>query len=311
VHISTFKNLLNFADQINMGTTTTTALESFYFRCRLIGCTRKTQDVYAERLGYLLRYADSIGKKLEELTKHDLQRYINGLIDTVSPVTTNGRIQVYRVFYNHLLKEGFVKADPMIGIEKVKQPHTVKRVVTPDELSRVLDQIDKRTFLGTRDRAIILLTFDAMLRLSELLSIKTAQLDLRTGVLHVKGKGRKERYVAFSPTTAQVLHTYITRFRAKVPGDLLFCTRKGGPIGHRYAQRIFSNPARKIGLHLHPHLVRHSGATAFVRAGGPLPVLQRALGHSTLRVTERYVHVDDSDLRNAYERFSPAAGIRV
>lgn len=199
----------------------------------------------------------------------------------------------------------------MVGIAKVKQPHTIKRIVTLEQLSRVLDQIDKRTFIGARDRALILLTFDAMLRLGEALSLKTEQLDLRSGVLQVDGKGRKERFVAFSPTTAQLLHTYTTRFRTKVPGDLLFCTRRGGLIGHRYAQRIFSNPAHRIGLHLHPHLVRHSGATAFVRAGGPLPVLQRALGHSTLRVTERYIHVDDTDLRTAYEQFSPAASIRV
>ena len=240
-----------------------------------------------------------------------MQRYIDPLIDTVSPITTNGRIQAFRVFYGHLLKEGFVQVSPMVGIEKVQQPHTIKRVITPDELSRILDQIDKRTFIGTRDRALILLTFDAMLRLSEALSLKTEQLDLRSGVIRVKGKGRKERFVAFSPATAQLLHTYVTRFRSKVSGDLLFCTRHGGLIGHRYAQRIFSNPAHKLGLHLHPHLVRHSGATAFVRAGGPLAVLQRALGHSTLRVTERYIHVDDTDLRTAYERFSPAAGIRV
>lgn len=311
MHISTFKELFVHADKAGMGKITTTALESFYFRCRLLGCTVKTQSVYAERLGYLLRYAESIEQKLEELTKHDLQRYINTLIDKVSPITTNGRIQAFRVFYGHLLKEGFIEANPTVGIEKVKQPYTTKRVITPEELSRILDQIGKRTFLGSRDRALILLTFDAMLRLGEALSLKTEQVDLRSGVIHVVGKGRKERYVAFSPTTAQLLHTYTTRFRSKVPGDLLFCTRRGGLIGHRYAQRIFSNPARKIGLHLHPHLARHSGATAFVRAGGPLPVLQRALGHSTLRVTERYIHMDDTDLHEAYEQFAPAAGIRV
>ncbi len=311
MHIATFKQLFAHADEIGMGKTTATALESFYFRCRLLGCTPKTQSVYAERLGYLLRYAEDTGKKLEELTKHDIQRYIDTLIDSVSPTTTNGRIQAYRVFYSHMLKEGFVEADPMAGIAKVKQPITIKRVITPEELSRVLDQIDKKTFLGARDRALILLTFDSMLRLNEALNLKTDQLDLRSGVVKVHGKGRKERYVAFSPTTAQLLHTYITRFRQGVPGDLLFCTRKGTLLGHRYAQRIFSNPAAKIGLHLHPHLVRHSGATAFVRAGGPLPVLQRALGHSTLRVTERYIHTNDTDLKTAYERFSPAANVRV
>ena len=277
----------------------------------MLGCTKKTQSVYAERLGYLLKYAESVEKKLEQLTKLDLQRYVDTLIDNVSPVTINGRIQAYRVFYRHLLKEGFIEANPMIGIEKVKQPYIVKKVITPEELNRVLDQIDKRTFLGCRDRAFIILIFDSMLRLSEALSITTDQIDLKSGVIHIVGKGRKERYVAFSSITAQMLHTYMTRFRTKVPGSLLFCTRKGKPIGHRYAERIVSNPAKKIDMHLHPHLLRHSGATAFVRAGGPLSILQRALGHSTLRITESYIHVDDTDLKSVYEQFSPAGNMRM
>ncbi len=309
MHISNFKQLITHGESI--GKVTSTAIESFYFRCRLLGCTPKTQSVYAERLGYLLKYAESVGKKLENLAKHDLQGYIDIQIDKVSPVTINGRIQVFRVFYRHLLKEDFIRANPMAGIDKVKQPQTVKRVVTPEQISLILDQISKRTFLGSRDRALILLTFDSMLRLSEALSLKTEQLDLRSGLIQVMGKGRKERYVAFSSATAQLLHTYINRFRSKVHGELLFCTRQGGMIGHRYAQRIFSNPARKIGLHLHPHLARHSGATQFARSGGSLAVLQRALGHSTLAVTERYIHMGDKDILDAYEQHSPAANIRV
>ena len=158
---------------------------------------------------------------------------------------------------------------------------------------------------------MILLTYDAMLRLNELLTIRGDQIDLSSGLIKVYGKGRKERNVGFGPIVAKALHTYLLRFRKDIPGDRLFCYRDGNPISYRRAHRIFSNPAKKVGIKLHPHLARHSGATQFARSGGSLAILQRNLGHSTLAVTERYIHMGDEDILNAYERYSPAAGIRM
>jgi site-specific recombinase XerD len=304
----TLKDLPVLADKLNMGRE---LLESFLFACKLKNLTAKTLQGYGERIAYLMKWAHLQGKDLGTLTKQDIQRYVTSLIDEVCAVTVNGRIIVYKVFYRHLKDEGFITIDPMTEIRKMKQPRLIKDVLSPDDIGRVLAQLDRKTFNGSRDFCMILLTFDAMLRLAELLAIRTDALDLTTGIIKVYGKGRKERYVAFSPQTAKTLHTFLTRFRKGMPGHLLFCQRDGSPLKYRRVHRIFNNPAEKIGLHLHPHLARHSGATQFARSGGSLAVLQRALGHSTLAVTERYVHMGDEDVLREYVKHSPAANVRI
>ena len=286
-------------------------VESFLFACRLKNLTPKSMQGYGERIAYLMRWAVKQGKDLDALTKHDLQKYITSLIDNVAVATINGRIAVYKVFFRHLKEEGFLEVDPIAEIRKLKQPKLIKEVLSPDDIGKVLGQLDRKHFYGCRDFCMILLTFDAMLRLNELLTIKVDGLDLRSGLLKVYGKGRKERYVAFSPQTAKALHTYLTRFRKRISGEMLFCSIDGHHIKYRRAHRIFSNPAGRAGIKLHPHLARHSGATQFARSGGSLAVLQMALGHSTLAVTERYVHLGDRDILDAYVRHSPAASIRV
>lgn len=306
----TLKTLPLYAEQIGMEKSKA-PLESFHFACKFKVCTPKTMAVYGERLSYLLRFAKTRSTSLDELTEADLKAYVARILDEVCIVTVNGRIQVYKVFYQHLLTEGFIAVNPMANIRKLKQPKIIRDVITPEQLEQILAQISRKHFCGMRNFTLILLTFDAMLRLNEALSIRVNELDLQSGLLKVCGKGRKERFVAFSPLTTKTLHSYITRFRGKVPGDLLFCTRDGSRIRYRQGYEIFHGPAAKVGLHFHPHLARHSGATQFARSGGSLAVLQRALGHSTLAVTERYIHLGDQDIKDAYERHAPAAGMNI
>jgi integrase/recombinase XerD len=307
--IPKLKLLAASVDNPNMGKAAE-VIESFYLRCRLIGCTEKTHAVYAERLGCLLRYAESVGKRIESLGKADIERYVASQLDRVAAVTINGRLQAWRTLYRHLKSEGFVDVDPTEGVRKLREPQVIRSVLTPDDMARVLSKVDRRAFCGARNYALILLTFDAMLRLGEALSIRLADVEPRSGTLKVLGKGRKERVVAFSALTAKALHTYVSRFRVKVGGDLLFCTRTGTRIPRRHAHRIFDRAARKAGLRLNPHLARHSGATAFARSGGSIAVLQRALGHANLSTTQQYLHITGDDVHDAYARHAPAYGIR-
>jgi site-specific recombinase XerD len=146
-----------------------------------------------------------------------------------------------------------------------------------------------------------------MLRLGELLGIKLDDIDLNEKLLKVYGKGRKERYVPFSDKTAKSIHTYLIRFRKRIPGELLFPMLNGGKLTLRRAHRIFANPGTKAGLYLHPHLIRHSSASQFIRMGGNPSILQKILGHSSLSVTQRYVHLSNEDMNKAYEKFSPVS----
>ncbi|MFZ1683375.1 MAG: tyrosine-type recombinase/integrase [Candidatus Zixiibacteriota bacterium] len=285
-------------------------LESFLFACQLKNCTTATLKCYGERLAYIMRWASEQQKDLHTLTKLDLQRYVTGLIGKVSVATINGRIAAFRTFFRVLLSESFITIDPMADIRKLKQPKMVKEVLTPDDMSRVLAQFDRKTYDGCRNFTMVLLAFDAMVRVSELSSIKVDDLDLQSGMVKVFCKGR-ERYVAFSPMTAKALHTYLVRFRKGIQGELLFVTKWGSRISYRRVHHIFADQAKKIGLHLHPHLARHSGATQAARSGMSLAVLQQALGHSTLAVTQQYLWMNETDVKKEYVKHSPTTGMRI
>ncbi len=308
MQVKSFKELFRLADELNMESE---LLESFSFACRIKNLTPATLKCYSERLAYLVRYAASVGKKTEDLSVRDIQAYIMGIIDTVSAATVNGRIRVFKVFYKHLKAEGFVECDPMEGIKLIRAEQKIKPVLSPDEMARVLSCLDRRHFHGSRDYCMILLTYDSMLRLGELLGAKLGDIDLNAKLLKVFGKGRKERYVPFSDRTAKAIHTYLIRHRKQIPGELLFPMQGGGKLAVRRAHRIFANPGRKAGLYLHPHLIRHSSASQFIRLGGSPSVLQKILGHSSLLVTQRYVHLSTEDMNQAYEKFSPGATLVI
>lgn len=300
----TFKDLSSLADELHMERE---LLESFAFACRLKNLSPSTMKCYAERLAYLVRYAASVDKELEDLNNRDLQFYIMQTIDSVSAATVNGRIRVFKVFYKHLSEEGLIDADPMRKIRLIRTEQRVKPVLSVEEMSRVLAQFNRKTFCGARDYCMILLTYDSMLRLTELLTLNLGGIDLHAKLVKVFGKGRKERCAPFSDKTAKAIHTYLTRFRRDVTGELLFPMSNGKQITARRGHRIFSNAGKKADLYVHPHLVRHSSASQFIRMGGSPAVLQKILGHSSLAITQRYVHLSNDDMHEAYERFSPAS----
>jgi integrase/recombinase XerD len=302
------KQLLEFADDLPVGAE---LIESFIFACKVKNLTQTTLNCYAERLEYLVKYAKSIGKDLDRITRKDIQSYLMSIMDSVSPDTVNGRIRVFKLFYKNLKDEGLLEENPMEHIRLVKTEHKLKPVLSPDDLSRILSQLDRRHFHGARDYCMILLTYDSMLRVNELLTIKIPDIDLHDRLVKVYGKGRKERYVPFSGKTAKYVHTYLLLHRKQIPGDLLFPMKNGGKITLRRAHRIFSIPGEKAGIYVHPHLVRHSSASQFIRMGGNPSVLQKILGHASLTTTQRYVHLSNQDLNEAYERFSPASVLGI
>jgi len=254
-----------------------------------------------------VKYASEIGKPLELLSQREIQSYLMSIMDKVSPSTVNGRIRVFKVFYRHLMNEGLVEQNPMQNIKLVRAEQKIKPVLSPDEMDRVLSGFDRKHFHGARNYCMILLTYDSMVRLNELLTIKLGDIDLNSKLIKVFGKGRKERHVPFSDRTATVLHTYMVRYRKFISGDLLFPMKNGKQITQRRAHRIFSFAGQRASIYLHPHLVRHSSASQFIRMGGNPSVLQKILGHSSLLVTQRYVHLSNEDMNQAYEKFSPVS----
>jgi len=286
-------------------------LQSFRLDCEIRNLTQKTMDGYVERLAYLFAHLSESGLCFDKATKRIIRSYILSLKDKVSDETINGRIRVYRRFFNHLISEELWEhPDPMAGIKLLKTEKRIKPIVGPEDIQKIIGRLRKATFEGNRNLILLLLYWDGMLRKTEALKLKTSELDLPSRMVKVYGKGRKERMVPLGNKTLRLLHRYIVKWRSEYPGEHLICMRDGNPVTDRHCHKIIQQMGQRAGLKLHPHLLRHSAATWYIRQGGNPAVLQGILGHTSLLVTQQYLHLTAEDAVNSYAQFSPANGLR-
>ena len=158
-----------------------------------------------------------------------------------------------------------------------------------------------------RDKAIILTLLDAMLRVTELCQMLRSNTDLKAGKIKVTGKGDKERYVPISSETAAAIWQYLAqRERAKPRyDDRVFLTQYGRPMDKDSVGRVIRRLGQRVNVEAHPHKFRHTGATEFIRNGGSALELKEILGHSTMTMVLRYVHLAQVDIDEAHRRASP------
>lgn len=158
-----------------------------------------------------------------------------------------------------------------------------------------------------RDKAIILALLDSMTRVGELCGMLRSEMSLGEGRIRVRGKGGKERYVPISQETAEAIWQYIAeRPRAKPQyDDLVFLTVQLRPMNRFAVNSMLKRTGNQAGVRAHAHKFRHTGATQFLRNGGNVFELKAILGHSTMRMVERYVHLAQVDIEEAHRRASP------
>jgi site-specific recombinase XerD len=306
------KRLYLLVDELKVGSNWKTYVDAFVFGCKIRNLAPRTLSVYAERLGYLGRYLEEKGIDIEDITRQDIQDYLMSLIGHVADETVNGRIRVYRRFFNYLEEESlWEKPNPTKKLKLVKVSKRIKAVVSPEQIQQVLQCLNKSTYEGYRNLTMIMLFWDSMIRKEELITLSVDAIDLRTGLIKVYGKGRKERQVPMGAKTIKTLHFYLNRWRNGTSGNLVFCQRNGKPITSRHCHKIVQDLGNRAGIELYPHLIRHSAATFFIRQGGSPVILQKILGHTSLVVTQNYLHMSNQDMLETYSRFSPSNAISV
>ena len=185
-------------------------------------------------------------------------------------------------------------------------------------MEAVLDTFDLSDPAGVRNRAMIEVMYACGLRVSECAGLKMEDLHFSQGYLTVLGKESKQRMVPFYPRCGQLLQHYVQYDRpllmSKVSEHgIVFVSLKGRPISTRAIQQIVEKAGEDadIGMHLHPHMIRHSFATHLINNGADLRVVQELLGHENLSTTQIYTHVDEAHLRNAVEMAHPYAVKKV
>ena len=219
-------------------------------------------------------------------------------------------LSAVRTFYRYLLREGLVERNPASGVTAPKSPRKLPRVLEADRVSALL-ALPEEDPLAVRDRAIMELLYSSGLRLSEVVALKVRDLDLLEGLVDVTGKGGKGRIVPVGRIARSALQTWLRTREALCSADEpgLFVTRHGRPMSARAIQARVRRwaLAQGLGLHVHPHMLRHSFASHLLESSGDLRAVQELLGHADIRTTQVYTHLDFQHLAQVYDRAHPRA----
>jgi len=218
-------------------------------------------------------------------------------------------LSAVRSFYQYLLREGVVGANPAIGLRAPKAPRRLPKTLDVDQTARLLDW-DSNDPLGIRDRAIMELLYSSGLRLSELLNLELGDLDLKDGTVRVTGKGRKTRVVPVGRHARSALQQWLgIRATFTTQASVLFLSRRGERLAPRTVQQRLQQWGSKRGLpmRLHPHMLRHSCASHVLESSSDLRAVQELLGHADIATTQIYTHLDFQHLAKVYDNAHPRA----
>ena len=221
-------------------------------------------------------------------------------------------LSALRSFFKWLVREGAVEANPARAVATPKRERHLPAVLQTSDVALLLEQPDTTVPLGIRDAACLELLYASGLRIGEVVRIEIDDLELRSRLVKVHGKGSKERIVPFGTTAEKAIRAWLA-----VRGDLVrnpdeqavFVNYKGERITTRSIRRLFDGYLRAAALRAgtSPHTLRHSFATHLLNAGADLRGIQELLGHASLSTTQKYTHLNDWQLIAVYKKAHPRA----
>lgn len=279
-------------------------LDEFLVVKRADGISQRTLDDYHYHVKAFLDSSPNIS------TYDDLQRaVIRYFTQPYSPGYRNIKLRYLKAFFNWCVREGYLPANPTEGIKKAKEDLNTVKHVPLEDIKKLLQQPDKKTYAGLRDYCLMLVQIDTGARPGELFQVRVSDLNLEARELYIRrevSKTRVSRTLILSPFTVQAVAKFLrmrpTWWNDEVP---LFATENGKPLDRsQWAERI-REYCQRAGVKVTPYGLRHTFAIEFLKAGGDPFSLQRLLGHSDLTMTKRYIRLLQDDLKEAHEKASP------
>ena len=218
-------------------------------------------------------------------------------------------LSAVRGLYHYLNREGLCDHDPANGLSPPKGERRLPKTLDTDRALQLLDGAVEDDFLAHRDQAILELFYSSGLRLSELTGLNLDQLDLADGLVQVLGKGSKTRVLPVGRKAREALQLWLPlRALANPADDAVFISQQGRRLGPRAIQvRVKAAGERELGQNLHPHMLRHSFASHMLESSQDLRAVQELLGHSDIKTTQIYTHLDFQHLATVYDSAHPRA----
>lgn len=220
-------------------------------------------------------------------------------------------LSAVRSFFRYLIREGLADNNPAQAVQAPKGEKRLPSTLDVDQMSGLLDGTSQDTMIGCRDRAMMELFYSSGLRLVELANLDLRDVDFGAQLVHVLGKGNKQRIVPVGRQAIKALQNWLS-----VRDELgffeqaaLFLTKQGGRLGVRSIQKRLSYWGKRQGISdkVHPHRLRHAFASHMLEASGDLRAVQELLGHADISTTQIYTHVDFQHLANVYDNAHPRA----
>ncbi len=266
----------------------------------------------------LQRFAEYLGPEIgwKEVDHVFIRGFLGQLHSQgLSKVSVARALASIRSLYKWLAREGIVQQNPAKLVATPKLPKKLPRVPTMEEMNGLLNsELPETASFPERDRALFELLYGCGLRNSELVGIELADIDEANGVILVRGKGKKQRYVPLEGAAAEALQAYRPE-RQKLLNATgkstrrLFINRRGGPLTTRSVGRIVKQIAVAKGLppDIHPHTLRHAFGTHMLTEGADLRAIQELLGHERLSTTQKYTQLSMTHVMEVYDRTHPRA----
>ncbi|HMJ26848.1 MAG TPA: site-specific tyrosine recombinase XerD [Pyrinomonadaceae bacterium] len=274
------------------------------------GLSTNTLQSYARDIAKLQAWAEKNHKQIEKLERTDLREWIAGMSRKgQAPATVSRAVSAARGFFRFLMLDGHIKRHPAEDIHTPQNNSRLPQFLSEEEMERLLFAPDIKTDIGVRDRAMLEILYAAGLRVSEMCSLQTSDIDIDSALLTCHGKGSKQRRVPIGKSAVHWLQRYLG-VRKQMGNEAkpeLFLHR-GKKITRQTVWSVLKTYAAQAGVpDISPHTLRHSFGTHLMQHGADSRSVQALLGHADISTTEIYTHITDLHMRKAYDRFHPRA----
>lgn len=281
-----------------------------------LGLSANTRQAYERDLRL---FCKTLGFKnsdaLVNVSREQITGYMTQLKERgLAAATIARKLAAIKAFYRFMTAEGYMDANPAEVVEAGTKGIKLPRVLSEDEVVRLLNQPDITTAEGFRDRTMLEVLYATGMRVSELINLTLERVDLNMKYIIAFGKGSKERIVPLGSVAAKFLQQYLEKVRPKLTHagrntNIVFLAFGGHELTRQRFWQIIRGYGRKANINkaLTPHILRHSFATHLLDNGADLRSVQELLGHSDISTTQIYTHLTNKRLRDIYAKAHPRA----
>lgn len=253
--------------------------------------------------------------KMETIDRLAIRSYLGFLYEKkFSASTMRRKLSTLSSFFRFLCREGYLQNNVVKTVPAPKMEHKLPTFLSVDEMFRLIELPDGQGFLAIRDRAMLELFYSTGMRISELVSLKSADINRTTQMVKVLGKGGKERLLPFGKKCVEALGEYESArtdkvISAKTDSEYFFLNHRGKGITTRGVRKIIAKYVTTGNFpgKVSPHSIRHSFATHLLEGGADLRSIQELLGHASLSTTQKYTHLTIDKLVETYDQAHPRA----